>query len=399
VPANSSYLTVVDRPILTQLSRTVSSVFGGCQDTVITATIDRPAPAGGAVVSLTNSVPAALTVPATLLIPAGQTTASFTAVSAAVAAQVTTEVRGTAFGVSRSTFVTVKPIGLATGTAAITLTPTTVAGGATSAGRVTLFCPAQLGPITVSLSSSNGIATVPASVSIGVGSSFADFTVSTSSPANSTIVAISATLDRTQARNLTVTPSSVLTSVNLVLTSLTGGLSTTGTVTISAPAPAGGLTVSLATNIGQASVPASVVVLEGATTANFTLSSTQVASSTNGILTASLGGISVTRNFILRAVAVLSVSLSPSSIRSNQTSTGTVTLETAAGAGGVVVTLTSQSPGVAVPTTGTVTVAPGATTANFVVQAATVATRQTARIVAQAQNTTTTKFAIITVNP
>lgn len=399
VPARASYAVLVDRPVLQSLSRTPTSVFGGCQDSSITATLDRPAPAGGAIVALTSSV-ASLTVPSSVTIPAGQTSVTFTATSSAVNAQVTAEIRGISFGVSRSTFVVVKPIGLATGTAALTLTPTTVNGGSSASGRVALFCPAQLGSITVTLaSSSSAIASVPASVTIPVGQSFADFTITTTSPSTATTLVISATLDRTQSRNLVVNPSVRLSAVNLASTSFTGGTSTTGTVTLTGAAPAGGLSVALSSNIAQATVPATVLVPAGASSANFTLSSSVVTAATNGVVTASFGGTSVTRSFILRPIPVLTVALSPSTVTSNQTSTGTVTLELPAGPAGVVVTLTSQTPAVAAPTTSTVTVAPGASSATFVVQAQAVTSRQTARIVAQAQGTTTTKFAIITVNP
>lgn len=399
LPQRSSYAVVIDRPVLSSLSRTPTTVFGGCQNSSITATLDRPAPAAGAIVTLTSSN-AALTVPVSVVIPAGQTSVTFVATSTAVSSQVTAEVRGTSFGVSRSTFVVVKPIGLAAGVAALTLNPTTVAGGATSTGRVTLFCPAQLGNITVALSSSSpAIAAVPASITIPVGQATGDFVITTTSPATSTTLVITATADRAQSRNLVVTPSSVLTSVNLASTSFTGGTSTTGTVVLSAAAPAGGATVALSSNIPQATPPATVFVLAGATSATFTLNTSSVPASTSGVLTASLGGLSVTRNFVLRPIPVLSVALSPSTVTSNQNSTGTVTLELPAGAGGVVVTLTSQTPAVAAPTTSTVTVLQGQTSATFVVRANAVTSRQTARIVAQAQGTTTTKFAIITVNP
>ncbi len=399
LPQRSSYAVLIDRPVLSELSRTPTSVFGGCQNSIVTATLDRPAPVGGAIVSLTSSL-ASLTVPSRVVIQAGQTSVTFTATSTAVTTQVTAEVRGTSFGVSRSTFVIIKPIGLAKGTAALTLNPTTVTGGSSSSGRVTLFCPAQLGSIVVALSSSSpGIAAVPASVTIGVGQAFADFVISTASPATSTTLVISASLDRTQSRNLVVTPSAVLSSVNLVSTSFTGGTSTSGSVTLTAAAGPAGASVALSTTITQATVPATVFVPAGSTSATFTLNSSTVAANTSGVLTAALGGVSVSRNFILRPIPVVSVTLSPSTVNSNQDSTGTVTLQLAAGAGGVVVALSSQTPAVAAPTTATVTVLQGQTTATFVVHANVVAARQTARIVAQAQGTTTTKFAIITVNP
>jgi hypothetical protein len=73
-----------------------------------------------------------------------------------------------------------------------------------------------------------------------------------------------------------------VTSLALNAASLTGGGSTTGTVTLGAPAPAGGAFVSLTSdNRAIASVPAdSITIPEGATTGTFTVNTTAVTAST-----------------------------------------------------------------------------------------------------------------------
>src|SRR5207245_7587129 len=81
----------------------------------------------------------------------------------------------------------------------------------------------------------------------------------------------------------------ILSSLSLGPTSVTGGRSSTGTVTLSAPAPRDGAVVSLASSDAAATVPASVTVPEGATSATFPVSTSAVAASTSATLPASYG--------------------------------------------------------------------------------------------------------------
>jgi hypothetical protein len=88
--------------------------------------------------------------------------------------------------------------------------------------------------------------------------------------------------------------SPTLSSVGLNPTSVTGGSSSTGTVTLDGPAPTYGATVSLSSNASAATVPASVTVANGATSATFTVSTTAVTASTQVTVTASYGGATKT---------------------------------------------------------------------------------------------------------
>lgn len=83
--------------------------------------------------------------------------------------------------------------------------------------------------------------------------------------------------------------SSVAVSPSTILNRQTG----TGTVTITAAAPSGGAVVSLASsNANAASVPASVTVPQGKTSATFTLTAGRVRYATPVTITASYSGIS-----------------------------------------------------------------------------------------------------------
>src|SRR5688500_11286841 len=76
---------------------------------------------------------------------------------------------------------------------ALTLTPSTVTGGGTAQGRVTLGATARAAT-TVSLSSNSSRASVPASVVVPAGASSATFNVSTTSVTSTTNATVTATL-------------------------------------------------------------------------------------------------------------------------------------------------------------------------------------------------------------
>jgi hypothetical protein len=174
----------------------------------------------------------------------------------------------------------------------LTLNPTSVIGGAqSSTGTVTLSGPAPTGGAQAALASDNGAASVPSRVTVPAGATSATFPVNTTAVAASTTVTISASdAGVSKSATLTVTPAPLPTVSSLTLnpTSVIGGVqSSTGTVTLSGPAPAGGAQVALASNNGAASVPSSVTVPAGATSATFTVRTSAVLVSNSAAISAS----------------------------------------------------------------------------------------------------------------
>jgi FG-GAP-like repeat len=88
-----------------------------------------------------------------------------------------------------------------------------------------------------------------------------------------------------------VPPSLGVASLSLNPTTVTGGNSSTGTVTLTAVAQAS-TTVAIASNNAAATVPSSVVVPAGSSSRSFTISTTQVGATTSAVITASLNGTS-----------------------------------------------------------------------------------------------------------
>jgi len=85
-----------------------------------------------------------------------------------------------------------------------------------------------------------------------------------------------------------------LSSVTLTPSSVNGGSSSTGAVTLSGAAPSGGATVNLSSNSTSATVPSTVTVAAGATSATFPVTTSAVTASTPVTISASYAGVSMT---------------------------------------------------------------------------------------------------------
>ena len=281
----------------------------------------------------------------------------------------------------------------------LTLNPSTVTGGTSSTGKVTLSAAAPSGGTVVTLSRNNAAATVPASVTVAAGQTSASFTVATVSGSNATAT-ISASANGTTASG-TLTVQTSVTPVPSALTlspsTVTGGTSSTGTVKLTAAAPSGGTIVTLSRNNAAATVPASVTVAAGQTSASFTVT-TVSGSSATATISASANGATVSGTLTVQAPAappaLSALTLSPSTVTGGTSSTGTVTLTAAAPSGGTVVTLSRNNTAATVPAS--VTVAAGQNSASFTV--ATVSGSNATAIISASENGTTASSAL-TIQP
>lgn len=189
----------------------------------------------------------------------------------------------------------------------------------------------------------------------------------------------------------------VLTAIGVSPNSVIGGNSGTGTVTLSAAAPAGGALVALSSSDGAATVPASATIVQGASSATFGVTTQPVASTMVGTLSASYGGVTKSVTFTVSptpSVALESLTLSSASVIGGVRSNATVRLNAPAPAGGVGVLLSSSNPGLASVPPG-VTVAAGATSNTFII--ATTATKKTASASISASYLGVSKTAVLTV--
>jgi hypothetical protein len=336
------------------------------------------APPGGAVVALGSSNPALATVPDRVVIPAGANSTTFTVITQAVP-----EVKKVTILAARSQTHRVELELLAPGSlSTLSLNPSTVVGGNSSTGTVTLASAAPAGGVTVALSSHDTtVATVPASVTVPAGSSSATFNIATTAVSGeskwSIIKASAGGVERQQTINTTAPPTPVpgaLSSLTLTPSTVVGGQTSTGRATLGLAAPSGGIVVSLFSNSAAASVPASVTIPAGATSATFTVSTTPI-TGLNQTAQIVAGTSNSSREAFLTitpapdpppAATLSAVSLSPTSVTGGTPSTGTVILTGGAPTGGLVISLSSSNTAAAtVPAS--VTVPAGASSATFTV--------------------------------
>ncbi len=279
----------------------------------------------------------------------------------------------------------------------LSVSPASVTGGNSATGTVALSGPAPTGGALVTLSSNNGAAHVPASVTVAAGATSATFTVGTSAVAVSTTASISASHSGvTKTASLTIAPAApppTLSSLSVSPASVTGGNSSTGTVRLSGPAPSGGALVTLSSNNGAAHVAASVTVAAGATSATFIVGTSAVAASTTAVISASHSGVTKTASLTISPAAppptLASLSLNPSIILGAlQSSSGTVALSRPAPVGGARITLASSNAAASVPSS--VTIPAGAISTTFTVNTSIVLLPTSANISASYEGATKT---------
>jgi hypothetical protein len=176
-----------------------------------------------------------------------------------------------------------------TAISAVSLSAPSIAAGGSEQGTVTLSAAAPTGGATITLASSNAaVATVPASVAISAGSSTVAFTIAAVAPGTAAITA-SMNGSSSQSSALTVTARATLTAVTVASPTVVGGDSINGTVRLSGPAPTAGAVVTL-TGGDPITLPTSVTVVSGATSATFSAFTRAVGGTISSTITASYEG-------------------------------------------------------------------------------------------------------------
>lgn len=201
-------------PAFGTMTASPSSVVGGSSSQItVNLANGSVAPAGGLTLSVSSSNTSVVTVPSSVTIPAGSSSVRFTATTRSVTStqSVTVRASNNQLG-SRQVTLTVTPApASAVNVSSLSLSPSTVTGGSSVQGVVTLSTTARVAT-TVALSSSSDRATLPSSVTVAAGSSSARFTINTSAVTSTTTVNISATLNgATRTTTLTINPASATT--------------------------------------------------------------------------------------------------------------------------------------------------------------------------------------------
>jgi hypothetical protein len=190
-------------PSLKQLMISPSTISGGAQPLGIVM-LNGQAPAGGALVTLTSNSPF-VTPPSSVLVAAGEFSASFAIPSSSVTANTTATVTASYGGASAQAQVTLTP---QPPPSSLTLNPSSTTGlGGSSFATVTVASPPSTDQILQVASSNPAVASVPNGVTIPAGSTTGGFNIFTSSVSTQTIVTISVSGGGvTRTANLTVNP-------------------------------------------------------------------------------------------------------------------------------------------------------------------------------------------------
>ena len=230
----------------------------------------------------------------------------------------------------------------------LTVSPSSVTGGTSSVGTVTLSTSAGPSGSVISLSSNSPTASVPASVTVPAGSKTATFAIATT-PVN---VVSPATITATgggikQSAQLTVNPPTV-TGISISPTSVGGGSMATGTVTISGPAVGApdALNVQVKSSSPVASVYPFLTFPGGSTSTTFTITTYPTNTKTLVTISASFGSSVQSAQFTVEPASLTSVKLSdPQVVGGSQTAiTGSVSMNGTPATSGKVITLSSSDP-------------------------------------------------------
>ena len=379
--------------VLTGLQLTPTVVVGGAPDVVTgKITLNGLAPVQGDTVSLISSNPAVASVPPTVNVSAGATSVSFAVKHSLTSTTQPVVITATLNGISQSVTLTVNPFSVVS----ISVTPSSVAGGALCSGKLSISGTAPKGGLKVALNSNANSAQVPASVTVLEGTTFATFAVTTRPVTKSTTVTLSGKLGAsTQLVSVIIFPAT-LRGVAVSPTSVVGGNVSQGTVTLTAPAPDGGTVITICADKSIASVPSSVTVPAGSRSIGFKISTSAVGASTVVILKASQGNLSRTCRLTVLPITILSITVKPSSVvgSSSTVVVGNITLSAPAGSAGAKVMLKSSSIATASVAT-SVTIPAGMTSGTFsVTHSKVTATR---RVTISASFGTSTRSAFLTV--
>jgi uncharacterized repeat protein (TIGR01451 family) len=138
---------------------------------------------------------------------------------------------------------------------------------------------------------------------------------------------------------VTPEPKAELTNLSISDSGVTGGESTTGTVTLTLPAPANGFTVSLTSNRSEATVPSQVTVAAGATSATFEIMTVPVGNTVTATIKASAQGIDISRNLTIGSPRLISMELDSDTLFSGNSTVLRLELDGSVPSGGVEINL------------------------------------------------------------
>lgn len=227
--------------------------------------------------------------------------------------------------------------------ASIVLDPPTVIGNNGSVGTVTLDRATSSDSVIV-LASDKPFATVPATVTILAGQLSATFPITTVAVDFNDVANISATFSGATKSALFAVVAPTALTLALNPTTLDPGAASTATVTLNGPAGPSGFVLNLASNNAGVTVPATVTVAAGQTSATFSATASASAGGTAKI-TATRGSLSADATLTIRSSLNANITLTPETTLGGNTLLlkAVLTSPSTAPTGGIVFNLTSDN--------------------------------------------------------
>ncbi len=378
--------------------------MAGAGTDACSVTLSGAAPSGGQSVSL-SSDNGAVTVPGTLTVAANATTASFNATVSTVTSTQSVALTASANSSSRSFSLQLSPAAptppAAPTVSSLTCSTGTMTAAGTDACTLTLSAAAPSGGTSVTMSSNNGVVSVPSAVTVPANATSAGFSATVSSFSTSqtaTLTAAAGGTTRSFALQLnagTPTLSASTSSIsfgNVIVgqtakQSVTFTSAGTGAVTISSISVAGslftasGIVAPVTLNPGQKSTL--TLQFKADHVSSFSGTLTIVSNSAKGNVVVNMSGSGISAPGTLSALSCASGSMSAAG-----TDACTVSLSAPAGSSGLIVNLSSNNASVAVPAS--VTVPANATSASFSATVSSFTADQTVTLSASASGLTKT---------
>ncbi|MDR3690444.1 MAG: hypothetical protein P4L46_13775 [Fimbriimonas sp.] len=271
---------------LSRVSLTANSITGS---TSSSGTIELSDKAGksAVVVELSSSSPI-VTIPNSVTVAVGQSSVPFSITSVTVAADTTVVIKATVGSVTTSINLVVQSPRLTE----FAFNPNGVQGGSKSTGTVKVNAPAPTGGLKVNLASNTPYWGGPTSVMIAAGSTSGSFVVTTLPVVGITSADVTASIPGSRIVGSISITAARFQSFTVDHSSVVGGSSAIGTITLDGPAPKEGFHVKVTCDSSLAKVPAFVVVPAGQSSITFTIATKPVKEATTArIATGGTGGM------------------------------------------------------------------------------------------------------------
>jgi len=275
-------------------------LFSG-ETTFVALQLTAAVPSGGATINLNSSNQSVLPVPATVTMPGNTAWMQFQVQAGQVTTPTPVTLTATINSGSAAAQFTLQPPSLKS----LTISPSTISGGAQPQGIVMLNGQAPAGGAVVTLTSNSPAVSPPASVVVDAGSFSASFPIPSSAVATNTPATVTASYGGISAQaQVTLTAQQPPASLTLSPTSTTGlGGNSFATVTVASPSSTDLILQVASSNPAVASVPNGVMIPAGSTTGGFNISTTSVSTQTVVTISVSGGGVTKTANLTVNPTA------------------------------------------------------------------------------------------------